>query len=300
MAIPRLTSSYSPTSTLPCQIRTNQRFLSSSSCSLRFPYPTFSCFLAVFSPFSKPGSHVAFAPVLSPTGKTRSPRVLAVVEEDAMATATPIMEENNEDGLSTDSKVRVRPCQLYVCNLPRNCDIADLLDMFKPYGTVQLVEVSRNVETGISRGCGHVTMSRINEAKAAISALDGSDVGGREMRVLLSTEMDSRGRNLEPSNYVARRNIIFESPYKIYVGNLSWSVKPEDLRDHFSQFGTVVSTRLLYDRKAGKKRFYGFLSFSSAAERDAAISSTGREFHGRTLLVREGGLRRSERSSSLS
>ncbi|XP_043717357.1 33 kDa ribonucleoprotein, chloroplastic [Telopea speciosissima] len=293
MAIARLTSPYSITSTLPFQTRTNQRFLSSSSYSLRFPYPTFSCFLAVSSPFSMSGSHEAFASVLNPTGKTRSPGVQAVVDEEAVAALTPLMEENNEDSSSTDSKVRVRPCQLYVCNLPRSCDISDLLDMFKPYGTVQSVEVSRNVETGISRGCGHVTMSSINEAKAAISVLDGSDVGGREMRVLLSVDTNSGGKNLVALNSVARRNIIFESPYKIYVGNLAWSVKPEDLREHFSQFGTVLSTRLLYDRKAGRRRVYGFLSFSSALERDAAISSSGMEFHGRTLLVREG-LRRSE------
>ncbi|XP_042480696.1 28 kDa ribonucleoprotein, chloroplastic [Macadamia integrifolia] len=283
MAIARLTSSYSITSTLPFQTGTNQRFLSSASSSLRFPYPTFSCFLVVSSPFSMSGSHEAFASVLSSATKTRSPRVLAVVDEEAMAAATPVMEEDSRDSSSTDPKVRVRPCQLYVCNLPKSCDIPDLLDMFKPYGTVQSVEVSRNVETGISKGCGHVIMSSFNEAKAAIAALDGSDVGGREMRILLAEEMNFSGRNL-----VARRNIVFESPYKIYVGNVSWSVKPEDLREHFSQFGTVVSTRLLYDRKAGRRRVYGFVSFSSEAERDSAISSCGKEFHGRTLLVREG------------
>ncbi|GKC54194.1 28 kDa ribonucleoprotein, chloroplastic [Tanacetum coccineum] len=53
--------------------------------------------------------------------------------------------------------------------------IVELLDKFQTYGTVQSVEVPRNAETGISKGCGYVTMSSLDEAKAAIAALDGSD-----------------------------------------------------------------------------------------------------------------------------
>lgn len=64
---------------------------------------------------------------------------------------------------------------------------------------------------------------------------------------------------------------IFESPHKIYVGNLAWSVQPQDLRELFAQCGTVVSTRLLTDRKGGRNRVYGFLSFSSAEELEAAL-----------------------------
>lgn len=68
---------------------------------------------------------------------------------------------------------RPKPCELYVCNLPRSSDIPDLMEMFKPHGTVFSVEISRSPETGLSRGCGYVTMGSIESAKAAISALDG-------------------------------------------------------------------------------------------------------------------------------
>lgn len=102
------------------------------------------------------------------------------------------------------------------------------------------------------------------------------DVGGREMRVRFSTDMNFRRRNSEALNSAPMRNLIFESPYKLYVGNLAWAIKPEDLRNHFSQFGTVVSARVVHDRKAGKHRAYGFLSFSSAAECEAAMSLNGK------------------------
>lgn len=95
------------------------------------------------------------------------------------------------------------------------------------------------------------------------------------MRVKFSADMVTGRKNVEALNTAPKKDIVFESPHKVYVGNLAWSVRPEDLRGHFSQFGTVVSTRVLYDRKGGKNRVYGFLSFSSADELKAAIETSG-------------------------
>lgn len=95
------------------------------------------------------------------------------------------------------------------------------------------------------------------------------------MRVRFSVDISSWRRNPELLNSTPKKILIYESPHKIYIGNLAWTVQPEELRSQFSQFGTVVSARLLYDRKAGKNRAYAFLSFSSAAESDAALSLDG-------------------------
>lgn len=101
------------------------------------------------------------------------------------------------------------------------------------------------------------------------------DVGGREMRVRYSVDMTFRKRNPEALTSSPKKTFIYESPYKLYVGNLIWTTKPEDLRNHFCQFGTVVSARVLHDRKGGNNRVFGFISFSSVAERDAALSMNG-------------------------
>ncbi|EEF47060.1 31 kDa ribonucleoprotein, chloroplastic [Ricinus communis] len=254
------------------------------------PFPKFSCFLQ---------SHSREIPLLSSSSSlwpaNKSKRVfaiLALVNEESVVAEEVDREENEneseEDELGRQLKKQPRPCELYVCNLPRSCDIAELVELFKPYGTVISVEVSRNPETGISRGCGFVTMGSINSAKNAIAALDGSDIGGREMRVKFSVDMNSGRRNPEPLSSAPTKNLFYESPFKVYVGNLAWTVKPEELRDQFSKFGTVVSARVLYDRKAGKNRAYGFLSFSSTKERDAALSFNGKDFRGRILVVRKG------------
>ncbi|XP_050237944.1 31 kDa ribonucleoprotein, chloroplastic [Mercurialis annua] len=210
--------------------------------------------------------------------------VVADQEIDSEASS----DESDEDIGGFKLKKQTTPCELYVCNLPRSCDIAELVEIFKPYGTVISVEVSKNPETGISRGCGFVTMGSMTSAKNAIAALDGSDVGGREMRVKFSVDMSSSRRNVETQNSSPTKNIIYETPFKVYIGNLAWAVKPEELRNEFSKFGTVVSARVLYDRKAGKNRAYGFLSFSSAEESEAALSLNGKDYRGRVLIVRKG------------
>lgn len=80
---------------------------------------------------------------------------------------------------------------------------------------------------------------------------------------------------MEALNTTPKRNMVFESPHKVYVGNLAWSVRPEDLREYFSRFGNVVSARVLYDRKGGRNRVYGFLSFTSSDELRAALETSG-------------------------
>ncbi|CAK9167047.1 unnamed protein product [Ilex paraguariensis] len=280
MAISRLTSS----SPLVCKIRNGITEPSSSfpTC-VRFCCPKqFSCLLVLSTSSSSLLWHTT---TTNHSNKTRHTSVLAVAQEEQLVATIPADKMNSEEVWA--SRNILTCCQLYVCNLPRSFGITELHDMFKPHGTIQSVEVSRNAETGISRGCGYVTMSSVDEAKAAITSLDGSDVGGREMRIIFSTDMDIAKRDLGKFNTASKKKLIFESPYKIYAGNIAWSVKPEDLRNLFSQFGTVVSARVLYDRKAGKNRVYGFLSFSSAAEREAAMSLDGTDFCGRMLLVRE-------------
>ena len=73
--------------------------------------------------------------------------------------------------------------KLYVGNLPYNVSSSDLEHMFSSHGTVQSAEVISDRVTGRSKGFGFVEMSTDEEAQAAISALNGSDQGGRPLTV---------------------------------------------------------------------------------------------------------------------
>ena len=72
---------------------------------------------------------------------------------------------------------------IYVGNLPFSTTSADLEEAFGQYGQVDSAAVIMDRETGRSRGFGFVEMGDDEEARRAIQELDGSDLGGRDLRV---------------------------------------------------------------------------------------------------------------------
>ena len=83
--------------------------------------------------------------------------------------------------------------KLYVGNLNYDVDTAGLEQMFQPYGTVQLAQVITDRDTGRSKGFGFVEMSSDSEAQAAIAAMSGKMVGGRNLTVNEAKPREDRG-----------------------------------------------------------------------------------------------------------
>lgn len=75
---------------------------------------------------------------------------------------------------------------------------------------------------------------------------------------------------------------------KWYVGNLAYAVTDEDLRNLFSQSGTVESVAVISDKFSGQSKGFGFVEMADAGGAAAAIQSLdGTEFKGRNLKVNE-------------
>ena len=73
---------------------------------------------------------------------------------------------------------------------------------------------------------------------------------------------------------------------KLYVGNLPYSVRDNDLEQAFSAFGAVTSAKVMMERDTGRSKGFGFVEMGSAAEAQAAISGVhGQQFGGRDLVV---------------
>ncbi len=73
--------------------------------------------------------------------------------------------------------------KLYVGNLSYDLSSAELQEFFSQCGTVESCNIIIDHGTGKSKGFGFVEMSSDDEAQAAIDALDGKDVGGRQLKV---------------------------------------------------------------------------------------------------------------------
>lgn len=75
---------------------------------------------------------------------------------------------------------------------------------------------------------------------------------------------------------------------KIYVGNLSFSVNNEELKNKFEQYGNVSSANVIMDRDTGRSKGFGFVEMSNVQEASDAIASlNGSDFGGRAMTVNE-------------
>ena len=72
---------------------------------------------------------------------------------------------------------------IYVGNLPFSTTEAELREVFERFGSVDSASIIMDRHTNQSRGFGFVEMGDSGEAKAAIEALNGTDMGGRTLRV---------------------------------------------------------------------------------------------------------------------
>ena len=74
----------------------------------------------------------------------------------------------------------------------------------------------------------------------------------------------------------------------MYVGNLSYEMSEEDLRNEFAEYGEVQSAKIITDKFTGRSRGFGFVEMASDESGKKAMEAlTGKEFEGRELVVNE-------------
>lgn len=136
---------FSPLRIKPQFAASAKRFV---SCSASLPSSAHSLSLrAILSP--QPSTSDPSSSSSSLKGQSRKARVctaLGVVDEEAVIAeeinGEKYVEPENDDVSGEKETKKVgRPCEVYVCNIPRSCDSTQLLDMFKPYGNVLAAEV---------------------------------------------------------------------------------------------------------------------------------------------------------------
>lgn len=73
---------------------------------------------------------------------------------------------------------------------------------------------------------------------------------------------------------------------KVYVGNLPYSVRDEELKNHFAQIGEITSATVIMDRRTNRSKGFGFVEFANAEDANRAIEElNGKDLDGRELRV---------------
>jgi RNA recognition motif-containing protein len=71
------------------------------------------------------------------------------------------------------------------------------------------------------------------------------------------------------------------------VGNLTWSIKEEELRDAFAAHAPVISARVITERETGRSRGFGFVEVEDADAPKVIKEMNGFQLGGRSLIVNE-------------
>ncbi len=72
----------------------------------------------------------------------------------------------------------------------------------------------------------------------------------------------------------------------IYVGNIAYSMKEDDMKNAFAEYGNVASAKIIIDRATGRSKGYGFVEMENDAEGNAAVEALNdKEIGGRRMRV---------------
>ncbi|EXB32996.1 31 kDa ribonucleoprotein [Morus notabilis] len=207
---------------------------------------------------------------------TRNPwsfRLCFSVQEQEIA----VQEKAEETHLEKENNQKRK---LYVVNLPWSLTVVDIKSLFGQCGTVTDVEIIKQKD-GRNRGFAFVTMACGEEAQAVIDRFNLQDVSGRIIKIELAKQFKKPSPPRPPGPQPG------ETTHKLYVSNIEWKVRSTHLRDFVSENFKPVSARVVFDGPKGRSAGYGFVSFATREEAEAAISSLdGKELMGRPLRLK--------------
>ncbi|XWS21459.1 hypothetical protein CRYUN_Cryun30bG0056600 [Craigia yunnanensis] len=213
-------------------------------------------------------------PPFSPLTNTlplKTTRFSSFVLHFSATTQDPVLKVEEQEG--EFSKTR-----LIAQNVPWTCTTEDIRSLFEKHGTVIDVELSMHNMTR-NRGLIFVSMTSPEDALVALKNLESYELEGRSLRLNYAKPKKKKLAPPEKPKPVPAFNL--------FVANLSYEARAKHLKEFFSSEGAnVVSAEVIFHDNPRKSSGYGFVSFKSKKEADAAMSAfQGKMFMGRPIRV---------------
>ncbi|KAJ7958966.1 28 kDa ribonucleoprotein, chloroplastic-like [Quillaja saponaria] len=252
----------------------------------RIPFSPFhqsNCFINNFSLSRSPSSFSFPCLSFTHTHFVRNTETSHFVLKFSSAAQEQAVDSSQVSNASAESQ-EVKPeteefsrTRLLASNIPWTCTPEDIRALFEKHGTVLDVELSMYNKTR-NRGLAFVTMGSPEEALAALTNLELSEYEGRQLKISYA-----RPRKEKSPPPVQPEPITFN----LFVANLSFEARSKHLREFFdSGSGNVVSAEVIFHQAPRRSLGYGFVSFKSKKEAEAALSEfQGKIFMGRPIRV---------------
>lgn len=163
-------------------------------------------------------------------------------------------------------------------NVPWTCTAEDVRSLFEKHGTVVEVELSMHNKMR-NRGLAFVEMGSAEEALNALNSLESSEFEGRVLKVNYAKLRKKKSPPPAQPRPIATFNL--------FIANLSYEARAKDLREFFDAgSGKVASAEVIFHDNPRRSSGYGFVSFKSKKEAEAALTTfEGKDFMGRPLRV---------------
>ncbi|KAK9080826.1 hypothetical protein SSX86_000584 [Deinandra increscens subsp. villosa] len=184
--------------------------------------------------------------------------------------------QQSEEGGQDDEGSRTR---LLAQNVPWTCTADDIRPLFEKYGSVVDIEISMYSKTK-NRGLVFVSMGSHEEALAAFTNLQSYEFMGRTLNLTWAypkkTKEASSPAQPKPSPV-----------HNLFVANLPFKARSKDLVEFFNaENSNAVSAEIIFHQNPRGSAGYGFVSFNTKQEAEAALSALqGKMFMGRAIRV---------------
>ncbi|XP_075674476.1 polyadenylate-binding protein 3-like [Castanea sativa] len=188
---------------------------------------------------------------------------------------------------------------VYVKNLAEATTDEDLKKLFGTYGTITSAVVMRDAN-GKSRCFGFVNFQSPDEAAAAVEKLNGSStsddkvlyVGRAQRKAEREAELKAKFQQERISRYEKLQGA------NLYLKNLDDNINDDKLKELFSEFGTITSSKVMLDPQ-GHSKGSGFVAFSTPEEATKALNEMSGKMIGRKPLFVAVAQRKEDRKAQL-
>jgi len=172
----------------------------------------------------------------------------------------------------TSDEIEQKWTNIYVKHLDKAVDDDKLKEMFSKFGKITSAVITKDDQTGESKGFGFVNFETHEDAKNAVDEMNEKEIDGKQLYVGKAQKKAERERELKDMFLkIQRERMSKYQGVNLYVKNLEETVDDEKIRQEFSTCGTITSAKVMRDDKSNSKGF-GFVCFATPEEATKAVT----------------------------